>query len=78
MKTLAASIAIILGFVSAGLLVSQSITDEPDGTVSLSYLPDPDPGIPVEEATNRFFSEADGIAPSRGLTPEGSFWISHC
>ncbi|MFO1301028.1 MAG: EAL domain-containing protein [Burkholderiaceae bacterium] len=76
MKTLAASIAIILGFVSAGLLVSQSITDEPDGTVSLSYLPDPDPGIPVEEATNRFFSEADGVAPSRGLTPEGSFWIS--
>ncbi|MCO5109122.1 MAG: hypothetical protein M9907_18865, partial [Burkholderiaceae bacterium] len=73
---LAASVAIILGFVSAGLLVSQSITAEPDGRVSLRFLPEFEPRISVDEAITKFFSETDDIKPSRGLTPEGAFWLS--
>ncbi len=75
-KMLAASTAIILGFTSAGLLVSQSVFEELDGTVSLRYLPTQVVGASVEAAIAQFSPETPRTKPSRGLTPEGEFWIS--
>ncbi len=76
MKMLAASTAIILGLISAVLLVSQSISKELDGTVSLRYLPDRDRSTTIETAIAQFMSGTGHVKPGGGLTPEGMFWVS--
>ncbi len=76
MKMLAASTAIILGLISAVLLVSQSISEELDGTVSLRYLPDRDRSTTIETAIAQFMSGTGHVKPGGGLTPEGMFWVS--
>lgn len=76
MKMLAASTAIILGLISAGLLVSQRVPEELSGTVSLYYLPDQGRSTAIEAAVAHFTSETGRLQPSRGLTPEGVFWMS--
>jgi len=76
MKMLAASTAILLGFISAGLLVSQSISEELSGTVSLRYLPERNPDTSVDTAIAQFSATTAHVKSSRGLTPEGMFWTS--
>ena len=76
MKMLAASTAIVLGLISAWLLVSQSISEELSGTVSLRYLPERNRNTSVDAAIVHFFSATAQTKPSRGLTPEGTFWVA--
>jgi diguanylate cyclase (GGDEF)-like protein len=75
LKSIAASVAIFLGFISAGLLVAQSITVEPTGTVTLRYLDDSVRQLPPEAAAHQFLADEASVKPSRGLTPEGAFWL---
>ncbi len=77
LKTLAASVAVIIGAASAAILLANSLSTATDDPVTIRYLADrgaedPTPGA-VAEA---LFPRTKQAAPRKGLTPEGAFWIA--
>ncbi|MFP5404970.1 MAG: putative bifunctional diguanylate cyclase/phosphodiesterase [Gammaproteobacteria bacterium] len=75
MKTLAASIAVVIGAASAVLLVVQSLSVGSGDLVIMRYLADPGGQAGADAAARALFPRAVETEPRQGLTPEGVFWM---
>jgi len=74
-KVLAALAVLLLGAISATVLVSRSFTIQPESEVEIAYLPgDGKRAIDPESAAAILFDDRKKTKQF-GLTPEGSFWI---
>lgn len=74
LATLGASLAILLGLLSATLLIVSSFSEEPTAAISIRYASDSEHSSP-ESAAAALFARENATGERIGLTPDGMFWF---